>query len=202
MLGPSLMPHNQFDAAFYQRFYANPRTRVTTRAQMAQRARTIAALTTQLDLPVRRILDAGCGLGWMRKPLLRAFPEATYVGLEISEHLCARLGWVNESLATLRSRSRFDLVICYDVLQYLPEREARRALANLGRLCRGALYFHVPTGEDWKHNADLRCSDANIHLRSASWYRQRLARNFHALGFSMHVRRGASFMQWQLEKMQ
>jgi SAM-dependent methyltransferase len=167
---------------------------------MARRAAAIAALITQLELPVERILDAGCGLGWMRKPLLRAFPEATYVGLEVSEHLCARMGWINASLAAFNPRARFDLVICYDVLQYLPEREARRALANLGRLCRGALYFHAPTDEDWKRNADLGCSDANIHLRAASWYRQRLAHDFHALGFGMHVRRGVPFSQWELER--
>jgi SAM-dependent methyltransferase len=194
------MPHNQFDAAFYQRFYANPRTRVTTRQEMARRAGTIATLTAHLELPVRRILDAGCGLGWMRKPLLRAFPRATYVGLEISEHLCSQLGWVNQSLAHFRPRGQFDLVICHDVLQYLPDREARSALSNLGRLCRGALYFHAPTEADWKHNADLGSSDADIHLRDADWYRRRLDENFRALGFGMHLRRGVSIVQWELEQ--
>ena len=182
------MPHNRFDAKFYQRFYANPRTRVTTRAEMATRAHAVAALVAYLDLPVTRILDAGCGLGWMRKPLLKAFPEATYVGLEVSEHLCRRLGWVNDSLADFQPRGGFDLVICYDVLQYLRQAEARRAMANLARLCKGALYFHAPTQQDWQRNADLSVSDADIHLRDGEWYRQRLSRKFHALGFGMHVK--------------
>ena len=193
------MSHNRFDPAFYRRFYGNPRTRVTTQAEMEQRARAIAALVSLLDVPVRRILDAGCGLGWMRKPLLKAFPGAIYTGLEVSEHLCERLGWINESLAVYKPRARFDLVICYDVLQYLADLEARRALANLGRLCRGALYFHAPTAEDWKDNADLNCSDSNIHLRAAGWYRQRLARDFQPLGFGMHVRSGVPIIRWELE---
>jgi SAM-dependent methyltransferase len=193
------MAHNRFDSSFYQRFYANPRTRVTTQAEMARRATAIGALVSHLDVPVRRILDAGCGLGWMRPPLLRAFPKAVYTGLEVSEHLCQRLGWINESLATFRPRGRFDLVICYDVLQYLDDAEARRALANLGRLCRGVLYFHAPTLGDWKRNADLECSDAEIHLRTAAWYRQRLRRDFQPLGFGMHVRRGVPFVRWELE---
>lgn len=196
------MPHHRFDAKFYQRFYANPRTRVTTREEMAKRALAVAALVAYLDLPVRRILDAGCGLGWMRKPLLQAFPDAAYVGLEVSEHLCQRLGWINKSLADFRPRGRFDLVICYDVLQYLPQVEARRAMANLARLCKGALYFHAPTQEDWQRNADVSVSDADIHLRDGEWYRKRLGRDFHALGFGLHVKHEVPFVQWELERVE
>jgi len=193
------MPHNPFDSAFYQRFYVDPRTRVTTQEEMSRRASAVAALVRYLELPVKRILDAGCGLGLMRASLLDAFPDATYTGIEVSEHLCKRYGWTQASLATYRSRSRYDLTTCYDVLQYLPDFAAARALANLGRLCRGALYFHAPTHEDWQGNADRSCSDGNIHLRDADWYRTRLARNFHYAGFGVHVRRGVAFAQWELE---
>lgn len=194
------MAHNQFDSAFYQRFYVNPRTRVTTQAEMSRRASAVAALVQYLELPVKRILDAGCGLGLMRLPLLKAFSDATYTGIEVSEHLCKRHGWTQASLATYRARSRYDLIMCYDVLQYLPDFAAACALANLGRLCRGALYFHAPTHEDWQGNADRSCSDGNIHLRDADWYRVRLARNFHYAGFGVHVRRGMPFAQWELER--
>ncbi|HKE96166.1 MAG TPA: methyltransferase [Povalibacter sp.] len=194
------MSHSRFDRTFYQRFYVNPRTRVTTREEMARRATAVAALIRHLELPVRRILDAGCGLGLMRAPLLRQFPRAAYTGIEVSEHLCKRFGWTQASLATWRTRGRFDLVLCYDVLQYLPERDAARAMANLGRLCRGALYFHAPTREDWRDNADRSCSDSEVHLRDADWYRTRLARHFDHVGFGLHVRRGVPFGQWELEK--
>lgn len=190
----------RFGADFYQRFYVNPHTRVTTRAEMERRAGLVAALVKQLEVPVHRILDAGCGLGWMRSELARVFPKARYVGLEISEHLCSRYGWVPGSLATFRPRGRFDLIICYDVMQYLSDEEAVSALNNLRRLCRGALYFHAPTIEDWRHNADRTCSDAQIRLRATSWYRARLARNFRHVGCGVHVRRGVSVMQWELEK--
>jgi 2-polyprenyl-3-methyl-5-hydroxy-6-metoxy-1,4-benzoquinol methylase len=191
---------NRFDARFYQRFYMNPRTRVTTQQEMARRAGMVAALVKQLELPVKRILDAGCGLGWLRAPLLEAFPEATYIGLEVSEHLCEQHGWVNESLADYRPRSRFDLIVCYDVMQYLSDRECAQAMANLARLSRGALYFHAPTLEDWRDNADRDTSDSNIALRAASWYRSRLARHFEHAGFGVHVRRGVPWGQWELER--
>jgi 2-polyprenyl-3-methyl-5-hydroxy-6-metoxy-1,4-benzoquinol methylase len=194
------MPDNPFDAAFYQRFYASPRTRVTTSAEMSRRAAAVAALVQHMEVPVKRILDAGCGLGLMRNTLKRAFPTAQYVGIEVSEHLCKRLGWIQASLASYKSRSRFDLIVCYDVLQYLPDGAAVRAMANLGRLCRGALYFYAPTHEDWKHNADLSCSDADIQLRDVLWYRSRLARNFRSIGCGLHLRRGVPFVQWEMER--
>jgi 2-polyprenyl-3-methyl-5-hydroxy-6-metoxy-1,4-benzoquinol methylase len=197
---PFSMANRSFDAHFYQRFYMNPRTRVTTREEMARRAGMVAALVKQLELPVKRILDAGCGLGWLRAPLLEAFPGATYVGLEVSEHLCRQHGWVQQSLAAYRPRGLFDLLVCYDVMQYLSDREAASAMANLSRLSRGALYFHAPTLEDWRDNADLSTSDGDVNLRNAEWYRTRLARHFVHAGFGVHVRRGVPWAQWELER--
>jgi len=191
---------HRFDAGYYRRFYGNPRTRVTTREETARRAAVVAALVRQLGLRVRRILDAGCGLGWLRGPLLEAFPNATYTGLEVSEHLCEEYGWVQGSLATYRPRGRFDLVVCYDVLQYLSDREAASAMANLARLTRGALYLHALTREDWRMNADLEATDREIVLRPARWYRARLERHFDHAGVGVHVRRGVPWHQWELER--
>jgi SAM-dependent methyltransferase len=190
---------NRFDTRFYWRFYGNPRTRVTTPQEMRRRGAMVGALVRQLELPVKRILDAGCGLGWLRPPLVEVFPNAAYVGLEVSEHLCKQHGWVRESLATYRPRGRFDLIICYDVLQYLSDREAARAMANLARLSRGALYFYALTREDWHDNADRATTDGEIKLRPATWYRSRLARHFEHAGFGLHVRRGVPWGQWELE---
>ena len=53
--------------AFYRRFYIDPRTQVMSRAETVARAKTVATLVRHLDIPVRTILDAGCGLGWMRR---------------------------------------------------------------------------------------------------------------------------------------
>lgn len=194
------MSSNRFDAAFYRRFYGNRRTRVISPLQMQRRAAAIAAAVKQIELPVRRILDAGCGLGLMRGTLLEAFPTATYTGIEVSEHLCKKYGWTQASLADYRTRQRFDLIICYDVLQYLTDTAARQALANLSRLCRGALYFHAPTLEDWEDNAEQSCSDSDVRLRAADWYRRRLGRTFEPVGLGLHIRDGVPFVQWELEQ--
>ena len=73
---------SQFDKEYYKRFYFDPRTAVVSRAEMKARAELIAAYANHIGLPVRRILDAGCGIGLLRTPLKRAFSRAEYTGLE------------------------------------------------------------------------------------------------------------------------
>jgi SAM-dependent methyltransferase len=192
---------DRFDAGFYRRFYLDPRTRVVTRAEMTRRADLIAAFVRHADLPIRRILDVGCGLGLMRARLLRHFPRATYTGLEASAYLCERHGWVQGSAATFESARPFDLVVCHDVLQYLGAREADAALRNLARLCRGVLHFGVLTTQDWHLYCDQRDTDRDVHLRSGAWYRRRLAPSFVNAGSGMFVRRGAPFHLWELDQL-
>jgi SAM-dependent methyltransferase len=188
-----------FDRDYYQRYYFDPRTAVATRAEMRARARLIAAMTQHAGLPVRRILEAGCGTGMLRSGLRRLLPRAQYVGLESSAYLCRRFGWECGRIEQYRTRTSFDLVICYDVLQYLDAVAAARALANFGRLCHGVLYFSALTRHDLKHNADPKRTDAAVHLRSAQWYRSRLRRDFREAGLGFWLRRGAPLTLWELE---
>jgi SAM-dependent methyltransferase len=188
-----------FDQDYYQRFYYNPRTAVTSRAEMRARGRMIAACVEYVGLPVKSILDAGCGVGMLRAPLTRAFPGAEYVGLEYSEYLCRRYGWRQGSVATLRTRERFDLVVCYDVLQYLGVPEARRAIANLSRLCRGALYFGALTTEDWRDNCDQSRTDRIPGLRPGAWYRRELKRAFRPVGCGVWLKRALNLTLWDLD---
>jgi SAM-dependent methyltransferase len=190
----------QFDAEFYRRYYQDPATRVASRADLERLGNFICAYTAYLGFRVRRVLDAGCGLGYLRAPVRRFFPQARYVGLETSGFLARRHGWVQERLEDYRPEAPFDLVICNDVLQYVPDRPAARAIANLGRLCDGAAYVSALTLEDWRSTADRSRSDGGVHLRPGDWYRRRLARNFRPLGAGMLVRRGFSPVLWELER--
>ncbi len=189
-----------FDKAYYDRYYANPRTAVTSRAEMGRRAALIAAATDYLGLPVRRILDAGCGMGLLRAPLLRRLKRAQYTGLEVSEYLAGRCGWQLGALQNWRSRERFDLIICYDVLQYLKREQARAAIRNLGRLCRGVLYVSALTREDWEQNCDQQRTDKVPGIRSAGWYRRELNRDFEAVGCGLWLRRTAPLVCWEMDK--
>ena len=199
---PRLDPERRFGAEFYRRFYLDPRTRVVTRAEMARRADLLAAFLRHGELPVRSILDVGCGLGLMRRQLQQHFPRARYTGLEVSAYLCAKHGWVQGSAASFASERPFDLVICYDVLQYLGAREAAAALRNLGRLCAGVLHFGVLTREDWDLYCDRRHTDRSVSIRPANWYRRRLAASFINAGSGMFVRRGAPLHLWELDQVE
>ena len=189
----------QFDRDYYQRYYYDPRSAVATRAEMRARARLIAAFVGHVGLPVRRILEAGCGTGLLRAELRRLLPPAHYTALEASEYLCRRHGWRHGHIEELRARVPFDLVVCYDVLQYLDSAHAARALRNFARLTRGALYFSALTRGDLLRNCDRERTDADVHLRSALWYRTRLGRHFREAGLGLWLRRGAPLTLWELE---
>jgi 2-polyprenyl-3-methyl-5-hydroxy-6-metoxy-1,4-benzoquinol methylase len=188
-----------FDRDYYQRYYYDSRTAVTTRREMEVRARLIASFTEHAGLPVRRVLDAGCGIGMLRGPLKRMLPRAQYTCLETSEYLCRRYGWEHGNIENYRAPAPFDLVICYDVLQYLDSETASKALTNFGRLCRGVLYFSALTKIDWEWNCDMTRTDPNVHLRSARWYRSRLQKNFREAGLGFWLKRGAPLHVWELE---
>jgi len=189
----------EFDAAFFRRYYGDRATRVADTGDARRLVALIAGIVDYHGLRVRRILDAGCGVGLLRAPLLRRFRRARYEGLEVSRYLCERHGWHEGSVAEFSAAEPYDLVVCHDVLQYLPAPEAARALANLARLSRGALYLSVLTRRDWSHAADQSRTDRNVHLRSADWYRSRLRRRFRHLGAGVHLVRPIEPMLWELE---
>lgn len=193
-------PANNFSAAYFKKFYLNAATRVVTPAEMRSRAALIASALRQCQIPVGRILDAGCGIGLLQAPFKEVLPRARYVGLEASEYLCGRFGWTLGSIVDFAARKPYDLVICYDVLQYLPDTEAARAIVNLSRLSRAALYVSALTKEDWRENCDRSRTDRDVHLRAGAWYRRRLNKWFRYVGFGIWVRKNVTAILWEMER--
>jgi SAM-dependent methyltransferase len=172
---------------------------VATREEMSARAGLIAAILRDAQHPIHNILDAGCGIGMLKPVFARVLKRARYVGLDASEYLCRRYGWIHASVADFKPAKPFDLVVCYDVLQYLDDHTAARAMANLGRLSRVALYFSALTIEDWRRNCDRSCTDRAVNMRPAAWYRTRLQRNFYCLGLGVWIRKTEPTIRWALE---
>jgi len=171
----------------------------------------LAAITRTFALPddAPAVLFAtGRTIGWIAHALEEYAsgelirPRARYTGLEVSEYLCRKHGWAQGSIATFDSARAYDLVICYDVLQYLQARPAAAALRNLARLCTGVLHFGALTQEDWELYCDKRRTDRNVHVRPGDWYRRRLARAFINAGSGMFVRRGAPLHLWELDQVE
>jgi SAM-dependent methyltransferase len=188
----------EFDEAYYRRFYRDPEHRVGTKADTARVVALVAAYLAHLQVPIKSVLDLGCGLGWWRDPVRRHFAGARWVGVERSQYLCERFGWAHGSVVDWKGPPA-DLVVCQGVLQYLSERDARRALRNLTRLARRALYVEVVTREDWERTLDRRRSDRQIALRPADFYRRALDRCFIACGAGLYVRKGEATL-FELER--
>jgi trans-aconitate methyltransferase len=182
------MARTQFDDAYYRRFYRDPRRRVGSEASTARLVAFVASYLAHLDVKVKSVLDLGCGLGWWRAPVAEHFTDARWIGVERSEHLCRELGWKQGSVVDWPG-APCDLVVCQGVLQYLDRGDCERALANLARLSRKALYVEIVTREDWDRVLDRERSDTEIALRPASFYRRALGRDFVSCGGGLFVKK-------------
>jgi SAM-dependent methyltransferase len=145
----------QYDEAYFTRWYGR-RGSVIDGDLIARRARlALAAAEYVIEREVRSVLDVGCGEGRWRAPLRRARPGLAYQGVEQSEYAVRRFGRRrNIRLGTLGTVGRlglegpFDLVVCSDVLHYLPIEEVRRGLSALRRLAGGVVWMDLFTAED------------------------------------------------------
>ncbi|MDQ1260658.1 MAG: hypothetical protein QG643_2484, partial [Pseudomonadota bacterium] len=134
-----------FDEAYYQRYYFDPKTSVADPQHIGRLGAFVCSYLQYLRVPVRRVLDVGCGIGLWRDVVARHFPQASFHGVEYSAYLCERFGWERGSVLDYRSSEPFDLVICQGVLPYLNATDLKKALHNLAVLCRGALYVEAVT---------------------------------------------------------
>jgi SAM-dependent methyltransferase len=189
-----------FDQAYYDRFYRNPRTRAVTPAAAGKHARFIAAYLQYLNVPIRRILDIGCGTGSMLRALQRALPQAQVHGVEYSAYLCQRYGWEQGSVVDYRAVAPYDLVVCNDVLAYLDGRTCTRALTNLARLSCQALFLGVLTADD-EGQYDRTRTDPQQYRRPALWYRTRLRSHFMNIGGGLFLKRPPSVTVWAMDRL-
>jgi len=189
----------RFDKAYYDRFYRNPDTRAVTPAAARRQAEFIAAYLRYLEVPVKRILDIGCGTGTVLRALGRAFPRARCTGVEFSSYLCEHYGWAQGSVVDHRPPESADLVVCNDVLAYLDDTECAFAIENLAAMCSGALFLGVLTLEDLAL-CDRRRTDPAQIPRPAEWYRQRLNRFFMSTGGGLYLKHPVDVTVWTLER--
>ena len=129
-------------------------------------------------------------------------PEIRYTGVEPSPYLVQEYGWIEGTVDSFRSRRKYDLVICQDVLSYLEPRQVKDALANIARLCRGAAYIQVVTKQDWDNDVvDPKRTDLNMNRLDAQWYRKALGCHFVNCGGGLYLPKNSSVVLWELERL-
>jgi predicted TPR repeat methyltransferase len=192
-----------FDEAYYERFYFNKKTSVVDPEHVQRLGAFVCSYLQYLRVPVRRVLDVGCGIGLWRAPIAQFFPDAVYHGVEFSEYLCGRFGWERGSVVDYKAHDPaepFDLVICQGVLPYLSAADLKLALHNLGPLSRGALYVEAVAREDYERDIiDDELTDPRLFRHRAELYRRGLREGFTELGGGLWLSRRAEVPLFALE---
>jgi hypothetical protein len=116
--------------------------------------------------------------GPWRAPLLKLRPKLDYLGFDSSEYAVQRFGARRNlhfarfaDFEHLRPCAPVDLLVCSDVLHYLPTRELDRGLSALAGLCGGVAFLETFTRAD-----GIDGDTEGFHARPAGFYRERFAR--------------------------
>jgi SAM-dependent methyltransferase len=170
-----------YDRAYFDRWYRDPKARVATAAAVARKVHLVVSVAEALlQRRIRSVLDVGCGEGTWRAPLRKMRPAVRYVGVDSSEYVIARfgkrrgiragtLGGLGEIERVLRGP--FDVIVCCDVLQYVPASELQSGLRSISKLLAGAAYLEAYTSGD-SIEGDRRA----WHQRTAAEYRRAFGR--------------------------
>lgn len=194
----------RYDRAYFERWYRDPRSRVKTPADVARKVRMVVGVAEYvLGRPVRSVLDVGCGEGSWRSILRRLRPRASYVGVDPSEYVVRRFGRSRNirhgGLADLDRHGwsePFDLIVCCDVLNYLPTRDVTRGLGHVRDLLGGIAYLEIFTAADGV-SGDTR----GWHRRPGSFYRRLFDRlELTACGLHCYAAAAAAEHVTQLER--
>lgn len=164
-----------YDREYFDRWYR--REGIGGAARLARKvALAVAMAEYHLERPIQSVLDIGCGEGAWRAPLLKLRPKLQYLGFDSSEYAVRRYGRSRNihyarfgDFKYLRPCPPADLLICSDVLHYLPTRELNRGLSGLADLCGGVAFIEMFAKED----AAIGDED-EFQARPARFYRDRL----------------------------
>jgi len=166
----------QYDRDYFERWYRDPA--IGGPARLARKvALAVSTAEYYLERPLRTVLDIGCGEGAWRAPLLKMRPKAQYLGFDSSGYAIGRYGARRNlhfarfgDFEHLRPCPPVDLLVCSDVLHYLPARELDRGLSGLAELCGGVAFLETFTRAD-----GIDGDTEEFKARPARFYRERFA---------------------------
>lgn len=158
-----------YDRHYFDHWYRSGDAVVTAKLVERKVRLAVAAAEFVLSREIRSVLDVGCGEAPWRAFLRRLRPGIEYVGVDSSEYVVKRYGARRNirrgdigSLGNMGLRRKFDLVVCADVLSYVPTPSVRHGLQAMRKLCRGLAYIEayavvdevVGDLENWHHRSE------------------------------------------------
>ncbi len=172
----------RYDRAYFDRWYRDPRSRMWTRVAVDRKVRMVLGIAEHLlERPVRSVLDIGCGEGSWQPVLKRYRPGIAYRGVDGSAYAVERFGRRrNIVLGEVGRLERtgiggpFDLVVCCDVLHYVPTADVRRGLRFMAERTGALAYLEAYAWDD-----EIEGDRGQFQRRRAAEYR----RLFHEAGF-------------------
>jgi 2-polyprenyl-3-methyl-5-hydroxy-6-metoxy-1,4-benzoquinol methylase len=139
------------------------------------RRRLIAKEVGQLDIPIRSVLDVGCGIGELIMDLSSALPKARFVGLDISpiaietcRQTLPNAAFHVVDIANDHLNDAFDLVVCSEVTEHLENPMA--AVSNLRRMTRLGGYLVLTTPHGRVHETEESVGHIQHPTRSEIMY--------------------------------
>src|SRR5271157_4648466 len=125
------------------------------------------------SLKPRTVLDAGCAKGF----LVEAFWErgVQAYGIDISEYAIGEVRrdiqpYCRQASLTKPIEGRFDLVTCIEVLEHLPEEDARQAIRNLTSVTDTILFSSTPTELTEPTHVNVRPTISWLQLFAANGF--------------------------------
>ncbi|MDP8983205.1 MAG: methyltransferase domain-containing protein, partial [Acidobacteriota bacterium] len=116
------------------------------------------------SLAPKRVLDAGCAMGFLVEMLRDRGVEA--YGLDVSEYAIAqvrpdiapycKVAALEEPIA-----GKFDLITCIEVLEHLTEEQARAAILNMSRATDTILFSSTPSDFD---------EPTHVNVKPEAWW--------------------------------
>ena len=175
---PAAAGRKSYDEAYFAKWYRNPRTRVHSPESVRRTVHMVVGVAEYfLGRKLRSVLDIGAGEGAWGRELRRLRPGVRYLGIDPSRYAVARFGRRRnirlgsfEELPTLALGRGYDLIVCADVLQYVPDAALRRGVRHLASILRGVAFLEAYTsGDDMEGDLD------GWHQRSKAKYRRTFA---------------------------
>ena len=168
-------PVSRYNQAYFDKWYRNPKHRVSTPASTLRKATLAVAMAEYyLERPIRTVLDIGCGEGQWQPILKKLRTKVSYLGVDPSEYAIQRHGKRRNliqgsftDLSTLPLEPAYDLVICSDLLYYLPQKDLVQGFAALAALVEGVAFL-----EAYPTTISLRGDAKKLQPRTAAFYRR------------------------------